>query len=56
MLISHESENIKLMTSLNINLLMAVFYLQSLSCEVINESQGDLNSSNSKCSLCALAG
>ena len=36
----------KLMTSLIISLLLAVFYQQSLSCEVINNSQGDLNSSN----------
>ena len=35
-----ESEHIKLMTSLFINLLYAVFYLQSLSCEVINKSKG----------------
>ena len=37
------------MTSLIINLLFAVFYLQSLqslSCEVIDKSKGDLNSSN----------
>ena len=36
------------MTSLIINLPFAVFYRQSLSCEVIDKSQGDLNSSNSK--------
>ena len=46
--ISHESKHIKLMTSLIVNLLLAVFYQQSLSCEVIDKSQGDLNSSNSK--------
>ena len=46
--ISHESELTKLMTSLVINFLLAVFYGQSLSCEVIYKSQGDLNSSNSK--------
>ena len=45
---SYESEHTKLMTSLIINLLLAVFYLQSLSCEVIDKSQSDLNSSNSK--------
>ena len=42
--ISHESENTKLLI---ISLLLAVFYLQSPSCEVIYKSQGDLNSSNS---------
>ena len=35
------------MTSLIINLLLAVFNLQPPSCEAINKSQGDLNSSNS---------
>ena len=45
---SHESEHTKLMTSLIINLELAVFYRQSLSCEVIDKSQGDLNSSSSK--------
>ena len=42
-----ESEHTKLMTSMIVNLLLAVLYLQSLSCEVINKSQEDLNSSNS---------
>ena len=41
-------EHTKLMTYLIINLPLAVFYRQSLSCEVIDKSQGDLNSSNSK--------
>ena len=53
--ISHESEHIKLMTSPIINLLLAVFYWQSLYCEieVIDNCQGDFNSSNSKyCPLC----
>ena len=45
---SYESEHTKLMTLLIINLSLEVFYRQSLSCEVINKSQGDLNSSNSK--------
>ena len=45
---SYESEHTKLMTSLIINLLLAVFYLQSLSYEVIDNVQGDLNFSNSK--------
>ena len=41
------------MTSLIINLSFAVFHLQSLSCEVIDKSQGDINSPNSKYSpLC----
>ena len=44
---SHESEHTKLMTLLIINLPLAVFYWQSLSCKVIDKSQGDLNSSNS---------
>ena len=44
---SDESEQTKLMTSLIINLQLAVFYGQSLSCEVVNESQGGFNSSNS---------
>ena len=44
--ILHESKHTKLMTSLMMNLLLAVFCRQSLSCEVIDESQGDLNSSN----------
>ena len=35
------------MTSLIINLLLAVLYMQSLLCEVINKSQCDLNTSNS---------
>ena len=43
----YESEHTKLMTSLMINLSFAVFYRQSLSCEVIDKSEGDLNS-NSK--------
>ena len=43
---SHESEHTKLMTSLIINLPMAEFYRQSLSCEVINKSQGDINSNS----------
>ena len=34
------------MTSLIINLPMAEFYRQSLSCEVINKSQGDINSNS----------
>ena len=43
----------KLMTSLIINLSFAVLYWQSISCETIDKSQGDLNSSNSKYSpLC----
>ena len=33
----------------DIDLLLAVFYRQSLSCEVIYESQGGLNFSNSDC-------
>ena len=45
---SHESEHLKLMTSLIINLPLAVFYRQSFSCEVIDKSQGDFNSSNSR--------
>ena len=36
------------MTSLIINLSFAVFHLQSLSCEVIDKSQGDIDSPNSK--------
>ena len=44
---SHESEHTELMTLLIINLQWAVFYLQSLSCEVIDKSHGDLNSSSS---------
>ena len=44
---SHWGEHTKLMTSLIINLKLAVFYKQSHSCEVINKSKGDLNSSNS---------
>ena len=43
---SHESEHTKLMTSLIINLQLAV-YRQSLSCEVIDKFKGDSNSSNS---------
>ena len=43
---SYESEHKKFMTSLIINLSLAVFYRQSLSCKVIDKSQGDLNSSN----------
>ena len=36
-----------------INLQLAVFYRQSISCEVIDKSQGDLNSPNSKyCLVC----
>ena len=56
--ILHESEHTKLMTSLIINLLLAlaVFDWQSLSCEVIDKSQGDLNSSNGKYFLCAFHG
>ena len=53
---SHESEHAKLMTLLIINLLLAVFYWQSPSREVIDKSQGDLNSSSSSFSLCALPG
>ena len=45
---SYESEHKKFMTSLIINLSLAVFYRQSLSCKVIDKSQGDLNSSNCK--------
>ena len=44
---SHESEHAKLITSLIINLLLAVFYRKSPSYEVIDKSQGDLDSSNS---------
>ena len=47
---SHESEHTYLMTSLIINLQLAVFYRQSLSCKVIDKSpraKSDLNSSNS---------
>ena len=36
------------MTSLIINLSFAVFHRQSLSCEVIDKSQGDIDSPNSK--------
>ena len=53
---SHESEHTKLMTSLITNLLLAVFYLQSLSCEVIDKSQRDLNLSTASIFLCALPG
>ena len=53
---SHESEHTKLMTSLIISLPLAVFYQQSLSCEMIDKSKGNLNSSNSNYSLCALPG
>ena len=54
---SHESEHTKLMTLLIINLPLAVFYWQSLSCKVIDKSQGDLNSSNSNYfPLCRLPG
>ena len=52
---SHESEHTKHMTLLIINLQLAVFYRQSLSCEVIDKSHGDHISSNSN-SLCALPG
>ena len=38
---SHESEHTKLMTLLIINFTLAVFHLQSLSCEAINKSQGE---------------
>ena len=44
---SNEFEHTKLMTSLIINLILAVFFRQSRSCEVIDKSHGDLNSSNS---------
>ena len=44
----YESEHTKLMTSLIINFSFAVFHRQSLSCEVIDKSQGDINSPNSK--------
>ena len=36
------------MTSMIINLSFAVFHRQSLSCKVIDKSQGDINSPNSK--------
>ena len=50
---SYESEHTKLMTSLIINLSLAVFHRQSLSCEVIDKSQVDFKSPNSKYSpLC----
>ena len=44
------------MNSLIINLSFAVFHRQSLSCEVIDKSQGDIDSPNSKYSLFALPG
>ena len=40
------THSMSLMTSLIFNLPLAVFYRQSLSCEVIDKSKGDLNSSN----------
>ena len=46
--ILHESEHTKLISSLIINLLLVVCYRQSLSCELIDKSQVDLNSSNNK--------
>ena len=56
--ILYESKHTKLMTSLIFNLSFAVFHRQSLSCEVINKSQCNLNSSllTAIFSLCALPG
>ena len=44
---SNESERVELMTLLNMNLPLAVFYRYSLSHEVIDKPKADLNSSNS---------
>ena len=52
---SHQSEHTKLLTSLIINLWMAVFYEQLLPWEGLNKPQGDPDSSSSShFSLCPL--
>ena len=49
---SNESEHTKLMIPLIISLPLAVFYLQSLSCEVIDKSQRGLNFQQQVFPLC----